>query len=177
MISLVVRKCLVRINILRLRDSLTIHASASLRTRPPGPQNGMRTREPDRMCQCGGTASQSSLNHQPAPQTRRTGSVARSSIWRALHGRPAERPAQPITCHGGTRAARRPRRPLRLMMPPQPPPLRAALSPPLRRPGVLEMLGHGRGRVGRGGGSSLPTFGTASGMTRKNQSYACLGVR
>ena len=89
--------------------------------RPPGPQNGMRTREPDRMCQCGGTASQSSQNHQPAPQTRRTGSVARGSTLRALHGRTAERPAQ--SCHGGTRAARRPRRPL--MMPPQPPPLRS----------------------------------------------------
>jgi hypothetical protein len=140
--------------------------------RPPGPQNGMRTREPDRMCQCGGTASQSSPNHPPAPQTRRAGSVARSSIWRALHGRTAERPAQP--CHGGTRAARRPRRPL--MMPPQPPPLRAALSPPLRRPGVPEMLGHGRGRVGRGGGSSLPTFGTASASVPQIQAHLHLVV-
>ena len=47
----------------------------------------------------------------PAPLTRRAGSVAQSSIGRALHGRPAERPAQP--CHGGTRAARHPRRPCR----------------------------------------------------------------
>jgi hypothetical protein len=52
----------------------------------------------------------------PAPLTRRAGSVAQSSIGRALHGRPAERPspspAQP--CHGGTRAARRPLRPYQL---------------------------------------------------------------
>ena len=120
--------------------------------RPPGPQNGMRTREPDRMCQCGGTASQSSPNHPPAPQTRRAGSVARSSIWRALHGRAAERPAQP--CHGGTRAARRPRRPL--MMPPQPPPLRSVRL-------YAGQVSWKCWDVGRGGGSSLPTFGTASG--------------
>jgi hypothetical protein len=134
--------------------------------------------------QCGGsrgTASQSSLNLPPAPLTRRAGSVARSSIWpgpctvgplsvppsRATvgHGplgvpgaqcRPLMMPPQQMLGHW--HSCGRPLRPL--MMPPQPPPLRAALSPPLRRPGVPEMLGHGRGRVGRGGGSSQPTFGT-----------------
>ena len=178
MISLVVRKCLVRINILRLQLSFLTRAvmrfpdnsrqcvcepagGLNLKRPPsrgrPGSRMGCGQENRIACASAAGLRTQSSQNHQPAPQTRRTGSVARSSILRALHGRPAERPAQ--SCHGGTRAARRPQRPL--MMPPQPPPLRAALSPPLRRPGVVEMLGHGRGRVGRGGGSSLPTFGTA----------------
>ena len=86
--------------------------------RPPGPQDGMRTIEPDRMVarrpffQCGGTASKSSLNLLPALLTRRAESVAHSIIGRTLHRRLADRPAQP--CHGGTRAARRPRRPCHL---------------------------------------------------------------
>jgi hypothetical protein len=94
----------------------------------------------------------------PAPLTRRAGSVAQSSIGRALHGRPAERESRPALPRWDTgRSA--PPAPIST----QRPPLGAALSPPLRRAGVPEMLGRGRGRVGRGGGSSLQTFGTASG--------------
>ena len=125
-------------------------------------------------------ASAAGLHRNPLRITRRRHRPGGPGLWPGVvfggpctvTGRPAERPAQP--CHGGTRAARRPRRPL--MMPPQPPPLRAALSPPLRRPGVPEMLGHGRGRVGRGGGSSLPTFGTASGPDSEFLIYTCKGV-
>ena len=49
----------------------------------------------------------------------------------------------------------------------------STLSPPLRRPGVPEIMVRGRGRVERGGGSSLQTFGTASGPDSEFPIYAC----
>ena len=153
MISPAVRKYYVRINILRLQLSFltrewmnfpdNARQCACLSANHMLPAGGLNLKRPpcrgrpgrrmgcgqENRIACASAAglhrnplrTQSSQNHQPAPQTRRTGSVARGSTLRALHGRTAERPAQ--SCHGGTRAARRPRRPL--MMPPQPPPLRS----------------------------------------------------